>query len=78
MFFALMAFLVTFLVTRMITRMIRAGKGPFGNVSAGDVHIHHVVPGLVILLIGGVLALGSGQDGLWRQVAGVMFGVGAA
>lgn len=78
MFLALMAFLVTFLVTRMITRMIRAGKGPFRNVSTGEVHVHHVVPGLVILLIGGVLALGSGQDGLWRQVAGVLFGIGAA
>jgi hypothetical protein len=30
------------------------------------------------LLIGGVLALGSGQDGLWRQVAGILFGIGAA
>jgi hypothetical protein len=78
MFLALLAFLVTFLVTRMITRMIRAGKGPFGNVSAGDTHIHHVVPGLIILLCGGVLALGSGSDGVWRQVAGLMFGIGAA
>lgn len=78
MFLALLAFLVTFLVTRMITRMIRAGKGPFRNVSTGEVHVHHVVPGLIILLLGGVLALGSGQDGVWRQIAGVMFGIGAA
>lgn len=78
LFFALLAFLVTFLVTRMITRMIRAGKGPFGNVSSGDVHIHHAVPGLVILLGGGVLALGSGEHGIWRQIAGVLFGIGAA
>lgn len=78
LFLALLAFLVTFLVTRMITRMIRAGKGPFGNVSAGDTHIHHVIPGLIILLLGGVLALGSGEHGIWRQIAGVMFGIGAA
>ncbi len=78
MFLALLAFLVTFLLTRMITRMIRAGKGPFRNVSTGEVHVHHVVPGLIILLAGGVLALGSGQDGLWRQISGVMFGMGAA
>lgn len=77
-FLALLTFLVTFLVTRMITRMIRAGKGPFGNVSAGSVHIHHVVPGLIVLLLGGVLALGSGEHGIWRQIAGVMFGMGAA
>ena len=78
LFLALLAFLVTFLVTRMITRMIRAGKGPFGNVSAGGTHIHHVIPGLIILLLGGVLALGSGQNGVWRQIAGVLFGMGAA
>jgi hypothetical protein len=78
MFLALIAFVVTFLVTRLITRMIRAGKGPFQNVSAGGTHIHHVIPGLVILLIGGILALGSGEKGLWRQIAGLMFGIGAA
>jgi hypothetical protein len=78
MFLALMAFLVTFLVTRTITRLIRAGRGPFKNVSAGGTHVHHVVPGLIVLLLGGVLALGSGQDGIWRQIAGLMFGIGAA
>jgi hypothetical protein len=78
MLLALLAFLITFLVTRMITRLIRAGRGPFRNVSTRDVHIHHVVPGLIILLLGGVLALGSGERGLWRQVAGILFGLGAA
>ena len=77
MLFALLAFLVTFLVTCMITRMIRAGKGPFRNVSTGDVHIHHVVPGLIVLLWEAcwpwVPARGDS-----RQVAGLMFGVGAA
>lgn len=78
LFLALLAFLITFLVTRMITRLIRAGKGPFRNVSAGDTHIHHVVPGLIVLLAGGVLALGSGEHGVWRQIAGISFGIGAA
>jgi hypothetical protein len=78
MFLALVAFLVTFLVTRMITRMIRAGRGPFRNVATGDVHVHHVIPGLIILLLGGVLALGSGERGVWRQIAGILFGMGAA
>jgi hypothetical protein len=78
MFFALLAFLLTFLITRMITRLIRAGKGPFRNISTGEVHVHHVVPGLIILLLGGVLALGSSADGPWRQIAGLLFGMGAA
>lgn len=78
LFLALLAFLVTFLVTRTITRMIRAGKGPFRNVSTGGTHVHHVIPGLIVLLLGGVLALGSGEHGIWRQIAGMMFGIGAA
>ena len=42
---ALGSFVLTFVITRVVTRLIRAGKGPFGNVQAGGVHIHHVVPG---------------------------------
>ena len=49
----LVAFIVTFVVTRVITRMIRAGRGPFSNNSVGGVHIHHVVPGLVLLTLAG-------------------------
>lgn len=78
LFLALLAFLVTFLVTRTITRMIRAGKGPFRDVSTGGTHVHHVIPGLIVLLLGGVLALGSGEHGIWRQIAGILFGIGAA
>lgn len=50
---ALTAFVLTFLITRVVTRLIRAGKGPFGNVKAGGVHIHHVVPGVVLSVLGG-------------------------
>lgn len=78
LFLALVAFLITLVATRTITRMIRAGKGPFGNVSAGDTHIHHVVPGMILLLLGGMLALGAGERGIWRQIAGILFGIGAA
>lgn len=78
LFLALVAFLLTLLVTRFITRTIRSGKGPFQNVSAGGTHIHHVVPGLILLLIGGLLALGATEGGFWRHAAGILFGIGAA
>ncbi|MCK1820047.1 hypothetical protein MTQ10_10545 [Streptomyces sp. XM83C] len=74
---ALAAFVVTFLVTRVITRLIRAGKGPFGNVEAGGVHIHHVVPGVVLTLVGGFGAVASGRHGFGSYIAAVVFGVGA-
>lgn len=74
---ALTAFVVTFLVTRIITRMIRAGKGPFRNIETGAVHIHHVVPGVVLTVIGGFCAVAGGQHGFGAAVAAVVFGMGA-
>ncbi|MFF8863426.1 MULTISPECIES: hypothetical protein [unclassified Streptomyces] len=74
---ALTAFVVTFLVTRVITRMIRAGRGPFGNVKAGGLHIHHVVPGVLLTVIGGFGAVASDRHGAGGPVAAVVFGMGA-
>ncbi|MFJ3290327.1 hypothetical protein ACIPMW_34185 [Streptomyces sp. NPDC086669] len=74
---ALSAFVVTFLVTRVITRLIRAGKGPFRNISSGSVHIHHVVPGIILTVIGGFCAVAGGTHGFGSAAAAVVFGVGA-
>ncbi|WP_392968238.1 hypothetical protein [Streptomyces sp. LN245] len=76
LFLALASFVVTFAVTRAIVRMIRAGKGPFGNVKAGDLHIHHVVPGVVLTVIGGFGAVAGSRYGFWPCVSAVVFGVG--
>ncbi|MFD8808529.1 hypothetical protein [Streptomyces sp. NPDC059597] len=74
---ALAAFVTTFVVTRVVTRLIRAGKGPFGNVSAGGLHIHHVVPGIVLTLVGGFGAVASDRHGFGGALAAVVFGIGA-
>ncbi|MET9252971.1 hypothetical protein [Streptomyces sp. NPDC003717] len=74
---ALTAFVLTFVITRIVTRAIRAGKGPFGNVEAGGVHIHHVVPGIVLTLVGGFAAVAGGRHGWGSALAAVVFGVGA-
>ncbi|CAO5155371.1 membrane hypothetical protein [Frankia sp. AiPs1] len=74
----LVAFLVTFLVVRTIVRLIRAGHGPFRNVSAGGVHVHHVVPGTILLISGGLLAVGAPSHAPWREAAGVVVGIGSA
>src|SRR5260370_4168407 len=48
------AFIVTFVFTRVNVRLIRANvRWWFRNVKAGDLHIHHVVFGVVLMLIGG-------------------------
>ncbi|MEU7060554.1 hypothetical protein [Streptomyces sp. NPDC046197] len=75
---ALGAFVLTFAVTRVITRLIRAGRGPFGNVKAGGLHIHHVVPGVVLVVVGGFGAVaGSGHHGFGAPAFAVVFGIGA-
>jgi len=74
---ALTAFVLTFVITRVVTRMIRAGKGPFGNVSAGGVHIHHVVPGVFLTVVGGFGAVASSRQGFGSAAFAVVFGIGA-
>ncbi|MFD7443467.1 hypothetical protein [Streptomyces sp. NPDC059909] len=75
---ALASFVLTFLITRMVTRLIRAGKGPFGNVKSGGLHIHHVVPGVVLTVIGGFGAVASAEHtGPGAIVFAVIFGIGA-
>jgi len=74
-----LSFVVTFLTTRAITRMIRAGVGPFrDNVSEGGTHVHHAVYGVVLLVLGAVIAVGSAQASAWRVVAAVLVGAGAS
>ena len=48
------SFVVTFASTRTITRLIRDGRGPFRNVAVGGTHVHHSVPGIILLMIGRV------------------------
>jgi hypothetical protein len=36
------SFGVTFGLTRLITHSIRAGRGPFRNITPGGRHIHHM------------------------------------
>ena len=72
------AFVVTFLTTRTITRLIRAGKGPFHDVSSGGVHMHHSTPGVVLLIIGGFTGVGSPPLSVWTYLAGLFVGVGAS
>lgn len=72
------AFVLTFLITRTITRLIRAGRGPFRNMSAGGVHLHHSTPGLIMLIIGAFTALGAPPHTAWPYVAAVLIGSGAS
>ncbi len=56
------AFYVTFVTVRLITHSIRAGKGPFHNITPGGRHIHHLTFGIL-----GLLAIGD----LWMLEVGM-------
>jgi hypothetical protein len=74
------AFVVTFLFIRLSTRMIRAQvKWWPGNVSGGGVHVHHVVFGIVFMMLagaGGFSAIGNRSP--WAEIFAGLFGCGAA
>ena len=79
-FLASLAFLITFAAVRTITAMIRAGVGPFHNVTAGTTHIHHLVWGILLLLVVGYVWLSEvGVGSGWvASLTAIAFGVGAA
>ncbi len=49
-FLSALGFTTAFASARGITHAIRAGVGPFGNISAGGTHIHHSTFGILGLL----------------------------
>ena len=72
------AFLLTFVITRVITRLIRAGRGPFRNNVSGGVHIHHAVPGIILLIIGAITSVAADGTAPAGEIAAVLIGIGAS
>jgi hypothetical protein len=82
-FLSAIGFTTAFATARGITHAIRAGVGPFGNLSAGGRHIHHSTFGIFGLLGIGYLwtyRLGIGEDSPeWAsRVTATTYGIAAA
>jgi hypothetical protein len=72
------AFTGTFAVVRGITWSIRAGRGPFRNLSAGGEHLHHYLWGIGMLAgVGAVAVRGTDRQRTHPAVA-VSYGSGLA
>ena len=71
-----LSFTGTFAVTRGVTYSIRAGRGPFRNLSAGGAHLHHYLWGIGMLAGVGAIAV-RGEDRHRRHPA-VAVSYGAA
>ena len=70
--------LLSFGFIRFSTRMIRAEVSWWpGNVTPGGMHIHHLVFGIVLLMLSGFLAFAIQPDSPWFEILAGLFGVGA-
>jgi hypothetical protein len=75
----LLAFLVMFGCVRGYAHLVRRGMG-FGNLTIGTTRIHHLVPGIFLLLIAGFIAVALDPEMPWFLwwLLPTMFGCGAA
>jgi hypothetical protein len=72
----LAASLLTFVFTRAYTRLARSRGWRSGRI--GEAHLHHMVVGIVVVLLTGMLDLSLQPGGLWRELLAIGFGVGSA
>jgi hypothetical protein len=70
------SFLITFVLTRVYTRIART-RG-WGSGHAGNIHVHHMVVGIVFILVTGWAALALDPGAPWVHILGAFFGIGAA
>ncbi len=84
----LIAFILTFFVTRTFVRLIRKrksdGRPPRWweprNIHIGSKHIHHVVVGVLLVMISGITLVTLSVNGTEAEftAAAIIFGIGAA
>jgi hypothetical protein len=70
--------LLSFLLIRTSTRLMRSPRVPWwpGSIKTGGVHVHHLVPGIVLMLLCGFL-LALQPDSPWIELVAAGFGIGA-
>ena len=84
MFLSSLAFFVTFCLTRLITFSARADLFPDMVIRYRGTHVHHLVPGILLLLAVGygwlLLAGADGRGTLHEagRVLSLVYGIGAA
>ncbi|MEU5840291.1 hypothetical protein [Rhodococcus sp. NPDC047139] len=79
--FFLLGFVLAFLFIRISVRLIRADVRWWpGNITPGGHHVHHVVFGIVTMVIagGGLIAIAEDGNRVATTVLAALFGVGAA
>jgi hypothetical protein len=82
LFFLLVGFILTFVLARLNTRVTRArggsGLGAGSIVTAGGLHIHHSVFGIIGMIVFGILEFALQPGSPWVEIFALCFGSGAA
>lgn len=84
LFLAALGFALTFIGVRVLVLFIYFHIGPFGWVMLGGMHIHHLVFGIVLLLVSGYAMVAEiGIDSTPRslffgRLIAILYGMGAA
>ncbi|MGH2937342.1 MAG: hypothetical protein ACRDPE_04390 [Solirubrobacterales bacterium] len=78
-FLVLVGFVGSFAFIRMSTRMIRAEVSWWpGNIESGSgVHVHHLVFGIVTMMVAGTLGFAAFGHSPLTEICGFFFGIGA-
>jgi hypothetical protein len=84
LFLASVSFFITFLAVRLLVASITHHIGPFSYVEMGGRHIHHLVWGILLLIITGYFTLAEAGTGdaplsiLVSRLLAMSYGIGAA
>jgi hypothetical protein len=80
LFLVLVGFILSFAFIRMSTRLMRSPRVPWwpgSVVSDSGVHLHHLVFGIVTMMIAGTLGISALGESPYAEVCAFLFGVGA-
>ena len=73
----LLSFLITFAFIRTVTHLQKLGLLSNPGIRA-TLHIHHLVPGIILVLISGYVGLSFWASDKIRHLMAILFGIGAA
>jgi hypothetical protein len=74
----LAGFLASFCFIRMSTRLMRSPRVTWwpGSVKTGGVHVHHLVFGIVAMVVAGFIGFAVQPGSPWMEILAAVFGIG--
>jgi hypothetical protein len=80
LFLVLVGFVGSFAFIRMSTRLMRSPRVPWwpgSVVSESGVHVHHLVFGIVTMMVAGTISFAGFATSPYYEICAVLFGIGA-